>query len=222
MAQLNKIDQYFKMTKGSLGDPNIYLGSRLKRVVLPNGVESWLMSPTKYVEESVKNVERYLEKNYDKKLPRRVSGPLPTNYCPELDITEELVGDELSYYHSQILGILRWTVELGRIDIIAEVSCLASCLALPRKGHLAAVFYLFAYLRKKQNGVIVLDPTYAEIDLRKFNDGVDWKNIYGDIKEAIPSDAPEPRGKTLITRLFVDSDHAGDVLIRQSRTGFII
>jgi hypothetical protein len=55
---------------------------------------------------------------------------------------------------------------------------------------LESVFYLFAYLRKKQNGVIVLDPTYPEID------GVDWKNIY--------------------------SDHAGDVLIRQSRTGFII
>jgi hypothetical protein len=87
---------------------------------------------------------------------------------------------------------------------------------------LEAVFYLFAYLRKKQNGVIVLDPTYPDIDLRQFNDGVDWKNIYGDIKEAIPPDAPEPRGKTLITRLFVDSDHAGDVLIRQSRTGFII
>jgi hypothetical protein len=195
MAQLNKIDHYFKMKKGSIGDPDIYLGSRLKRVVLPNGIESWIMSPTKYVAESVKNVERYLEKNYEKKVPKRVSRPLPTNYCPELDITEELVGDELSYYHSQI-GILRWIVELGRIDIITEVSCLASCLALPRKGHLEAVFYLFAYLRKKQNGVIVLDPTYPEIDLRNFNDGVDWKNIYGDIKEAIPPDAPEPRGKS--------------------------
>jgi hypothetical protein len=113
-------------------------------------------------------------------------------------------------------------VELGRIDIIAEVSCLASCLTLPRKGHLEAVFYLFAYLRKKQNRVIVLDPTYPDIDLRQFNDGVDWKNIYGDIKEVIPPDAPEPRWKTLIRRLFVDSDHAGDILIRRSRTGFII
>jgi hypothetical protein len=106
MAQPNKIDQYFKMKKGSIGDPDIYLGSRLRRVVLPNGVESWLMSPTKYVAESVKNVERFLEQNYHKKLPKRVSGPLPTtNYRPELDITEELVGEELSYYHSQI-GIL--------------------------------------------------------------------------------------------------------------------
>jgi hypothetical protein len=28
MAQLNKIDQYFKMKKGSISDPDIYLGSR--------------------------------------------------------------------------------------------------------------------------------------------------------------------------------------------------
>jgi hypothetical protein len=63
---------------------------------------------------------------------------------------------------------------------------------------LEAVFPLFAYLRKKQNGVIVLDPIYPDIDLRQFNDGVDWKNIYGDIEGAIPPDAPEPRGKALI------------------------
>jgi hypothetical protein len=132
-----------------------------------------------------------------------------------LDVTEELVGNELSYFHSQI-GILRWIVELGRIDIIAEVSCLASCLALPRKGHLEAVFHLFAYLKKKPNGVVVLDPTFPDIDLRKFNDGMDRKDIYGDIKEPIPSDDPLPRGKTLITCLFVDSDHAGDVLTRRS------
>jgi hypothetical protein len=31
-------------------------------------------------------------------------------------------------------SVLRWIVELGRIDIITEVSSLASCLALPRRG----------------------------------------------------------------------------------------
>jgi hypothetical protein len=51
---------------------------------------------------------------------------------------------------------------------------------------------------------------------------VDWKNICGDIKEPIPPNPPPPRGKTLITRLFVDLDHAGDVLTRRSRTGFVI
>ena len=131
--ELSKIDYYFKMKKESIGDPDIYLGSKIRKVTMANGVEAWMMSPTKYVEEAVKNVETYLQKEYGKKFPKRVSGPLPMDYRPELDITPELMGDEVSYYHSQI-GILRWIVELGRIDIVTEVSCLASCLALPRRG----------------------------------------------------------------------------------------
>jgi hypothetical protein len=150
-----------------------------------------------------------------------VSGPFPTDYRPELDITPELTGDEESYFHSQV-GVLRWIVELGRIDIVTEVSCLASCLALPRKGHLEAVFYLFAYLKKRHNGTIVLDPSYPEVDLSFFNDGADWKNFYGDVKEPLPPNMPKPRGKGVVLRLFVDSDHAADKLHRRSRTGFIV
>jgi hypothetical protein len=33
---------------------------------------------------------------------------------------------------------------------------------------------------------------------------------------------PKPRGKAVVLRLFVDSDHAADKLQRRSRTGFII
>ena len=221
LSDLSKIDYYFKMKKDSIGDPDIYLGSKIRKVVLPNQVEAWMMSPTKYAMEAVKNVERYLEKEYGSKLPKRVSGPLPTGYRPELDITPELTGDEESYFHSQI-GVLRWIVELGRIDITAEVSSLASCLALPRKGHLEATFHLYAYIKRKPNGTIVLDPTYPEIDLSQFNDGADWSNFYGNVTEALPPNMPKPRGKAVVIRLFVDSDHAADKLHRRSRTGFII
>jgi N-acyl-L-homoserine lactone synthetase len=49
-----------------------------------------------------------------------------------------------------LIGILRWAVELGHVDIITEVSMLLSShLALPREGHLGAVFYIFAYTKKK-------------------------------------------------------------------------
>jgi hypothetical protein len=117
---------------------------------------------------------------------------------------------------------LHWIVELGRIDIITEVSCLASHLALPRRGHLEALFHLFAYLKKKPNGTIILDPTYPPIDLSKFNDGADWRNFYGDVKEAVPPNMPTPRGRELVIRLFVDSDHAADKFTRRSRTGYIL
>jgi hypothetical protein len=67
----------------------------------------------------------------------------------------------------------------------------------------------------------VFDPTYPLIDLSKFKE-CDWKAFYGDATEAIPPNAPKPRGQEVDLRLFVDSDHAGDQLIRRSRTGFFI
>ena len=50
----------------------------------------------------------------------------------------------------------------------------------------------------------------------------DWCDFYGDVKEAIPPNAPEPRGKEIDLRIFVDSDHAGDKLSKISRTVYII
>ncbi len=50
----------------------------------------------------------------------------------------------------------------------------------------------------------------------------DWKEFYGDVKEALPHDAPELLGKDVDPRLMVESDHAGDKLTRWSRTGFLI
>ena len=67
----------------------------------------------------------------------------------------------------------------------------------------------------------MFNPTYPVIDLSKFKD-CDWKAFYGEATEAIPPNAPKPRGKEVDLRLFVDSDHAGDQLNRHSRTGFLI
>jgi hypothetical protein len=50
----------------------------------------------------------------------------------------------------------------------------------------------------------------------------DWKPMYGDVKEAIPPNAPVTRGKAIDLRLFVNSDHAGEQFTRRSSTGFVI
>ena len=216
---LDNIDTFFKFKPGSIDEPDIYLGAKLRRVKLPNLVEAWAISPSKYIQEAVRNIKGHLEK-IGRKLPKKASAPLPRDYVPELDTTPELTPDEAAYFQSQI-GILRWAVEIGRIDIITEVSMLASHLALPRQGHLDAVYHIFAYLDNKHNTRLVMDPTYPMIDMTKFKE-CDWREFYGDVKEAIPPNAPLPRGKEVDLRLFVDSDHAGDKLTRRSRSGFII
>ncbi|KAI2498678.1 hypothetical protein MHU86_15800 [Fragilaria crotonensis] len=92
---------------------------------------------------------------------------------------------------------------------------------MPREGHLEAVFHIYAYLEKKHNARIVFDPTYPEIDITVFKE-CNWKRYYGDVTEATPPNAPEPRGKEIDLRMFVDSDHANDQRTRRSQTGFLI
>eukprot|EP00978_Attheya_sp_CCMP212_P032847 scaffold129973_cov34-Attheya_sp.AAC.1 len=67
----------------------------------------------------------------------RAERPLPKSYKAELDIST-LLGDEESSEYQQLIGILRWAVELGRIDIALEVSYMSSYLCAPRKGHMEA------------------------------------------------------------------------------------
>jgi hypothetical protein len=50
----------------------------------------------------------------------------------------------------------------------------------------------------------------------------DWKDFHGDDKGAIPPDAPEPRGKEVFLRMFVDLSHADDKKMHRSRTGYLI
>ena len=58
-----------------------------------------------------------------------------TDYCAEIDVSPELNATDAAYYQS-LIGVVRWTVELGRVDICTEVLMLSSCLVLPREGHL--------------------------------------------------------------------------------------
>ena len=82
---------------------------------------------------------------------------------------------------------------LRRVNIITEVSMLASFLASPREGQLEAVFHIYAYLEKRHNSRMVFDPTYPDIDLSEFKE-CSWKDFYRNVKEALPPNAPAPRG----------------------------
>jgi hypothetical protein len=208
-SPLAKLDEYFKMKEGSIQVPTFYLGAKLNKTVLPNGVVAWGMSSSKYVQSAVHNVKEYLAAlPGDQMLMKKASGPFSGGYKPELDESPELDPTRATFYQSQI-GILRWCVKLVHIDIITEVSMLSTYLCSPREGHLGAVFHVFAYLGLHHNARVVFDPAYPAFDMGTFIK-TDWNSMYGDVKEMIPSDAPIPLGKEVDLRLFVDSDHAGE------------
>jgi hypothetical protein len=120
-APLAKLDEYLKMKEGYIQVPTFYLGANPKKTVLSNGVVACGMSSRKYVQSAVQNVQNYLAAlPGDQKLMKKAYGPFARGYKPELDESPELDPIRANLYQSQI-GILRWCVELGRIDIITEV-----------------------------------------------------------------------------------------------------
>jgi hypothetical protein len=139
------------------------------------------MSSSKYVQYSFQNVQDYLAAlpGYQK-LMKKAYGPFTGGYKPELDEVPELDPIRSNLYQSQI-GILRWCVELGRIDIITEVSMLSTHIFFLREGNLEAVFHVFAYLGLHHNAIVVFDPTYPYIVMGTFIK-TDWKSLYGDVK----------------------------------------
>jgi hypothetical protein len=195
------------------------LGADIRRHDLSDGAQAWALSSDTYVKRAVLEVERELALG-NKQLKKKVVSPMASGYRPELDGSPELDDDKASYYAS-LMGVLRWCIELGRIDIMVEVGLLARFQANPREGHLDQLFHVFAYLKKYNRSSLVFDWTEPTLDESKFKD-CDWKEYYPGAKEAIPPNMPKPRGKPVSTTCFVDADHAGCRLTRRSHSGIII
>ena len=146
-----------------------------------------------------------------------------STYRPELDVSEELSLSDASYYQL-LIGILRWIVELGRIDICLEVSMMSSHLALPRKGHIDQVMQIFGYVKNYHNAELVFDPSDPTINEQDF-ERRDWASSeFGHVedKEELPPNMPEPRGMGFTIVAKVDADHASDIVTRRSRTGILV
>ena len=123
-----------------------------------------------------------------------------------------------------MIGILRWAVELGRVDMHHDVALMSRYSASPQEGHMEAVYHIFAFLKTHPRLNNVLDPRPVPLDENAFAN-VElsaWRDFYRDMAKELPPKMPAPLGITLDITCFVDSDHAGNVVTRRSHSGIII
>jgi hypothetical protein len=187
----------YRLKEGSVGKPTQYLGAQIIEHQFPEEphFSAWAMSSAKYVKEAVRLVEQELSK-IDKRLPNKVPTPLSSGYRPELDVSPLLEDEEANYYQ-QLIGVLQWAVELGRIDIAFCTAIMSKYMVQPRRGHLNELYHVFAYLKAHDRSCIVLDSSRPRIDESRFLKQ-DWTDFYRDAEEPIPPNAPEPRGKSVL------------------------
>ena len=129
--------------------------------------------------------------------------------------------DKASYYQS-LIGILRWVVKLGGIDIYFKVSMMATCVALPRYGHLNDVYCIFDYLQSHHNAEMVLTQVILTLTRMNSRTTIGQHRNLDLIEKILPGNMSEPRGQGMIMRCFVNADPASDSITRISRTGFVV
>ena len=214
------LEEFYRFKDG-FAKPTRYLGAEVIEWTFPDSADRhhWALSSNQYVKEAIKNLEAKLAED-NLRLPGRCSTPMPNKYRPELDTSPLLTDENINYYQS-LVSILRWAIELGRIDIYVDIALLSHYLVNPRQGHLEAIFHIFAYLKRHERCAMVFDDkilNFAKADFPEF----DWFDFYGDVTETIPTNAPEPRGNAVQMNVFCDANHAGNLVTRRSHTGILI
>ena len=201
--------------------PDSYLGAQLAQKKLSNGLKCWCMQGDKYVNAAIKNVEEAINKK-SLKIPNKVRTPMDGTFIPELDETPELDSTNVKFYQ-ELIGILRWATELGRADILHEVSILSQYQVSPRQGYLHQLLHIFGYLKNKPKMSLFMDPSLPNINYGDFvTNPQDFVEYYRDASESIPGDMSRPRGGTVTTTAFVDASFAANKKTRKSHSGFLI
>ena len=63
-----------------------------------------------------------------------------------------------------------------------------------------------------------MEPDYSDIPIVEY----DWsRTVYGDVKEVVPQDAPEPMGNPVVTTKYFDANLYHDLLTGRSVTGVL-
>ena len=57
----NELGRCFYIKEESIGTPTLYLGNKVSKVELQNGVSAWSFSSSQYVQAAVTNVENRLK-----------------------------------------------------------------------------------------------------------------------------------------------------------------
>ena len=145
----------------------MYLGARLELKTL-NGKDVWRMCSKDYMKLAVSNIEGQLQSKH-MRLPKKALAPMNSDYIPELDTSSELSSENITFFQ-EIIGMLRWAIEIGRVDIHTEVSLLSSYQAAPREGHLEQLLRIVAFLKRKPKLTLYFDPKEAKLDEHRYID----------------------------------------------------
>ena len=163
---MDLLDKICTARFSDIEEPKTYLGINIPEIYYSNTHQTWVIHLEKYVKGAILKFEKGLFQ-CDPKLNKRMFSSKYTpqmpfssrNYRSELDASSLCNPGQIKYFQS-LIGILRWLIELGRIDIAYEVTSLSKFLMRPRIGHITQAQHIFKYLEIHFKSELSFDLTH--------------------------------------------------------------
>ena len=215
--------------KQGFGSPDRYLGENVEklqlkdgRVVLSTNFFYYLQSAIEFFDNSL-GVDKTVLKNY-------VYGhrSYSSRFRPELYVTKEL-GQELTNSYQKLIGVLMWSIELGRIGVLMEISFLSQYFSSPIEGHLHYVYSILIYLQQNRGnnpGRMAYNPMYEttyENLLEVLGRNIyEWKYFYPYYQKMMPRYMPALLVNYVVIKDYLSANHVGNMSNTRSHYGIII
>ena len=137
----------FIVKKDSIKYHDVYLGMDIrKRIDKQTGKEYMLTGSNTYTKRAIDTIKTQMKQD-GLTFTNNPKQPFSTvAYRAELD-SSPFCYDVKSVYYMQLIGILRWMCELGRIDIVYETAILSRYSIQPRTDHLEQLLHIFSLAR---------------------------------------------------------------------------
>ena len=172
--------------------------------------------PRKYIDRMVQAYESL----FGTKPSTKYTSPLEKNDHPELDTSDLLDEDGIAQYQS-LIGVLQWTITLGRFDIGTAVMTMSGFRVAPRQGHMKRIRRICGYLLRFRAACIRVrmeKPDYSGLPETNHS----WlRSVYGDVRESIPKGIPKPKGKSVISTTYKDANLYHDMVTGRAVTGVL-
>ncbi|KAL7564900.1 hypothetical protein ACA910_009389 [Epithemia clementina (nom. ined.)] len=206
------LKQKYKFKIKGDGPIDFHLGCQYK--CDPDG--TLVADPRKYVEKMIDTYERIFGSK-----PKKAKPPLPPGDHPELDESDLL--EDVGIQHCQtMIGQLQWVITIGCFDVFVATMTLSRFRAAPRKGHLERAKRIYGYLLLLHDGAIRFqtgEPDYSSLPEQLH----DWaRTVYGNAKELVPEDCPEPLGHLVTLTHFKDANLMHDLVTGRSVTAILL
>ena len=88
-------------------------------------------------------------------------------FVAELDDGRELGPSDITL-HQEMIGMLCWATELGRVDVFHKISISSQHQASPRENHVKQLSQLFSHSERKCELTLCMDPNLPVVNESQF------------------------------------------------------